>query len=63
MADCDPFHCPPCNTSSNNCTQRVPTVKLDPTTKLGASCALAGRPTLRDEYPFCCEVIPFNHSE
>lgn len=52
----------PCSTDSDNCTQRLPTVKLDPTTKLGASCALAGKPTLGDEY-YCFSAPGYSRSE
>lgn len=50
-----------CGKVVDNCTQQVPTVKLDPTTKLGASCALAGHYP-EDEYP-CFEPFLFNFSE
>lgn len=51
-----------CAGGSDNCTQKLPTVKLDPTTKLGASCALAGRSVLGDDYP-CFEVMPYSPPE
>jgi hypothetical protein len=40
----------------------LPTVRLDPTTKLGASCAISGRRTLHDEY-FCYEAPGYSPPE
>lgn len=61
MSDCNAYM-PSALPSDCNCTQKLPTVKLDPTTKAGAACALAGRPVLGDQY-FEFEPASFSHSE
>lgn len=35
----------------SNCTQKLPQVKLDPTTRAGASCARCGKTLPQEEVP------------